>query len=179
MLFQVSLGMSAALSGALVAASSLGALAMKTAGPRLIRRFGFRRLLLSNGLICAALGAMPALFTRELAVGVIAGVLLARGFFRSLQLTALNALTYADPPPDRVSAASSLAATVQQLAQALSIGAAAALIGMAAAIVPDAPSRDAVAAAFLVLSAVSLLSLPIVARLPSNAGAAISGARPE
>jgi MFS family permease len=179
MLFQVSLGMSAALSGALVAASSLGALAMKTAGPRLIRRFGFRRLLLSNGLICAALGAMPALFTRELAVGVIAGVLLARGFFRSLQLTALNALTYADPPPDRVSAASSLAATVQQLAQALSIGAAAALIGMAAAIVPDAPSRDAVAAAFLVLSAVSLLSLPIVARLPSNAGAAISGARPD
>ena len=176
MLFQVSLGMSAALSGALVAASSLGALAMKSAGPRLIRRFGFRRLLLVNGLICAALGAVPAAFSREVAVAVIAGVLLARGFFRSLQLTALNALTYADPPPDRISAASSLAATVQQLAQALSIAAAAALIGAAAAIVPEAPSRDAVAAAFLVLSVVSLLSLPIVARLPADAGAAISGA---
>jgi MFS family permease len=179
LLFQVGLGMSAALSGTLVTAASIGALAMKTTVPSLIRRFGFRRLLLVNGFLCAVLAALPAAFTQQTPLALIVTVLLARGFFRSLQLTSLNALTYADPPPGQVSAAASLAATVQQLAQALSIAAAAALIGAIAAMAPQAPSRLSVAVAILVLTAVSLLSLPVLARLPADAGVAISGARRE
>lgn len=42
-------------------------------------------------------------------------VLLAGGFFRSLQFTAVNTLTYADIGPERMSRASSFAAMAQQL----------------------------------------------------------------
>ena len=45
-------------------------------------------------------------------------VLLAGGFFRSLQFTALNALCYADVPQESMSNATSFAAVGQQLAGA-------------------------------------------------------------
>ena len=52
----------------------------------------------------------------DLAGGEIYAVLLVGGFFRSLQFTAYNTLAYGDVPRSRMSAATSLYVTGQQLA---------------------------------------------------------------
>ncbi|MCA3709329.1 MAG: MFS transporter, partial [Phenylobacterium sp.] len=63
LLFQVALGMNALQAGLLTFVSAAGALVMKTAAPPILRRFGFRRVLVVNTFIvglsfmaCAAFG---------------------------------------------------------------------------------------------------------------------------
>ena len=56
-------------------------------------------------------------------VAAIYGVLLVGGFFRSLQFTAYNTLAYGDVPRSRMSAATSLYTTGQQLAATIGVSA--------------------------------------------------------
>ena len=55
-------------------------------------------------------------------VWLMIAVLLVGGFFRSLQFTGVNTLTYADIPPAKMSRASSFAAMAQQLSISLGVG---------------------------------------------------------
>ena len=69
---------------------------MKFSATPILRRFGFRSVLIVN---CADLGGFLAsygLFTADDAAWLILAALLAGGFFRSLEFTALNAIGYAD-----------------------------------------------------------------------------------
>ena len=55
-------------------------------------------VLVLNALIAGAFVAMPATFTPATPVGLMTGLLLIGGFFRSLQFTSVNALSFADVP---------------------------------------------------------------------------------
>ena len=93
LMLQIGFGLTPFASGSLTFAAAAGALAMKvTAGP-ILRRFGFRSVLTVNAAICAALLAAIALFTAETPYLAIIVVLLAGGFFRSLQFTSINAVS--------------------------------------------------------------------------------------
>ena len=59
---------------------------------------------------------------------LIAIVLFASGLTRSLQFSALNSLTFADVPPEQMSAANTLANVVQQLTLGFGLAAAAAAV---------------------------------------------------
>lgn len=54
LMLQIGFGLSAFQSGSLTFASSAGALIMKFTAPRILKRFGFRQILIVNGLISAA-----------------------------------------------------------------------------------------------------------------------------
>ncbi|MFY9694935.1 MAG: MFS transporter, partial [Xanthobacteraceae bacterium] len=58
LLLQLVFGLSAAASGSITFATAAGSLSMKIAGPRVIARFGFRHVILINGVISAATIAM-------------------------------------------------------------------------------------------------------------------------
>ena len=120
LLLQIGFGMSPFQSGLITFASAIGAMAMKFVAPPLLRRHGFRTILVLNALIAAAFVAMPATFTPATPVGLMTGLLLISGFFRSLQFTGVNALNYADVPAARMSRATTFASVAQQLS--LSIG---------------------------------------------------------
>jgi hypothetical protein len=94
---------------------------MKFAAPPILRRLGFRRVLVGNSWICALFLAASALFTPTTPHIVIFVVLLVGGFFRSLQFTSLNAVAYADVPQSAMSRASSFSSVSQQLSGSVGI----------------------------------------------------------
>ena len=53
LMFQVGFGLTPFQSGSLTFAAAVGALFMKAVAPPIVRRFGFRRLLIGNAVICA------------------------------------------------------------------------------------------------------------------------------
>ena len=89
---------------------------MKMAAATILRRFGFRTMLVVNALISAAFLAVCAAFTQATPVAVMVALLLVGGFFRSLQFTSINTIAYAEVEPARVSRATSLVSVGQQLA---------------------------------------------------------------
>ena len=96
LMLQAGFGLSAFGSGLLTFAAA-GCATMKLAARPILRRFGFKRVLLANALFSAlSLGAMRPVPARHAASLLILMVLLIGGFFRSLQFTSINTLGYAD-----------------------------------------------------------------------------------
>lgn len=178
MMLQLTFGKSAAESGLITFASSLGALAMKPAAIGALRWLGFRDTLLMNGIVSAILLGMVGLFQPGWPVALIYLVLLAGGFFRSLQFTAYNALAYADIPRERMSAATGFYATVQQVSMTIGVSAGAASLTVTMALAGAVEPRLAdFAIAFVVVAAFSLSSLPVSLLMPRNAATELSGHR--
>ncbi|MBV9782320.1 MAG: DHA2 family efflux MFS transporter permease subunit [Acidisphaera sp.] len=178
LMLQLGFGDSAAQSGAITFASSAGALIMKPAAQWALRRVGFRDTLLWNGIVSAVLLALYAAFRPAWPAAAIYAALLLGGFFRSLQFTAYNVLSYADIPRERMSAATGLYSTVQQLSLTLgiSLGAGALEISMAVA-GHGRPALADFSVAFLAVAGISFLAAPLSLLLPARAGAEMSGQR--
>src|SRR6476619_3150224 len=87
LMLQIGFGMTPFQSGMITFATALGAMGMKWATVRILRRFGFRTILVYNGLISAAFLAVCAWFTASTPLTVMLGLLFVGGFFRSLQFT--------------------------------------------------------------------------------------------
>jgi EmrB/QacA subfamily drug resistance transporter len=176
MLLQIGFGMSAFRAGLMTFISAAGALAMKTTAPPILRRFGFRRVLLVNGLICSASFVLYALFKPSTPHWLIMTVLAVGGFFRSLQFTSLNGLAYAEVEQDRMSRASTISSMAQQLVQSVGIGVAASLLHFMT--VWKGATRltwDAVTPTFAIIGAFTLISLLWYVRLSPEAGADMHG----
>ena len=125
--------------GTMTCISALGALLMKTAAPPILRRFGFRSVLLVNAFIVAASFMAYALFRPDWPHWAIAVVLGVGGFFRSLQFTSLNGMAYADIDQDQMSKAATTSSMAQQLVQSIGIGLSASLLAACASLAPGLP----------------------------------------
>ena len=179
LLLQLGFGLSPFASGSLTFAAAAGALVMKTTARPILGRYGFRRVLVVNGLASAILMAASALFTVTTPHLIILAVLLVGGFLRSLQFTALNAITFAEIAASRLSAATSLASVAQQLSSSLGVTVAAFVLDAAQlAHGGTALQIGDFAVAFVCLAAISAVSVPVHARLRPEAGAdLIAGSR--
>ena len=178
LMLQIGFGMSAFQSGSLTFMSAVGAVAMKlTAGP-ILRRWGFRSVLLANTLISGVMIIVLAALTALTPALVLMTLLGVGGFFRSLQFTSLNSLTYAEVQPADMSRATSLVGVVQQLSLAAGVALAAMLLEGSRSL----DGRSALLAldfsrAFVAVGLVSLLPLLWFVRLAPDAGAEMSGHR--
>ncbi len=176
MMLQVGFGQSAVQSGMVTFASSAGALLMKPAARRALRWFGFRDTLIWNGAISGVMLALCAGFRPTWPAAAIYAVLLIGGFLRSLQFTAYNTLVYGDVPRARMSAATSLYTTGQQLAATVGVSAGAMSLEAARAFSGHAtvqPSDFSVA--FLVVAGMTTLAAPIALLMPRTAGDDLTG----
>ncbi len=178
MMLQIGFGMSAAQSGLITFVSSIGSLVMRGAAPWFLRVLGFRNVLIWVGMVATILLASSAAFRPSWPLAAIYAVLLANGFFQSLQFMAYNTIAYADVPRPDMSSATSFYTTFQQMSLTLGIAvSAAALAGSVALTGHDGPKLSDFSVAFLFVGAVSLMS-PLVARkLEPGAGAELSGHR--
>jgi EmrB/QacA subfamily drug resistance transporter len=176
LLLQVGFGLDAFNSGLLTFAAAAGALTMKVSAGPILRRFGFRRVLIANALVSAAFLASYSLFQIATPGWLIMLLLLAGGFFRSLQFTALNTIGYADVPPERMSLATSFASMAQQLSMSLGVGVGALALHVSASLHGgSALAAGDFAFAFYVVAASAALSALVFLPLPANAGAEVSG----
>ncbi len=125
LLLQVGFGLTPFESGSLTFATAAGALLMKFTASTALRWFGFRQTLVVNGLISGAFLGACALFTPSTPHWLLLLMLLTGGFFRSLEFTALNAISYADIDPPQMSRATSFASVSQQMSGAVGVAVAA------------------------------------------------------
>jgi MFS family permease len=175
---QLGFGMTPFQSGLITLSTAVGAMMMKSAVPRILRRIGFRNVLTWNALVAAVMLAACAGFTGTTPVPVMIAVLLAGGFFRSLQFTSVNVIAFAEVEPARMSRATSLVAVAQQLSQSMGI----ALGALVLEIVLGFQGRNLLAAAdfppaFVLVGLVSASSALLFARLPPDAGAEMAERR--
>jgi EmrB/QacA subfamily drug resistance transporter len=179
MLLQVGFGMSAFAAGTMTFVSAVGALVMKTTAPPILRRFGFRTVLIVNGLICAATYMVYTLFKPDTPHWLIMAALAVGGFFRSLQFTSLNGMAYADLEQAQMSRGTTTASMAQQFMQSVSVGLAAALLHVLMLSRGETQlTWQAVAPAFAIIGAATLVSILWFARLPKDAGDEMNGRRP-
>jgi EmrB/QacA subfamily drug resistance transporter len=176
LLLQIGFGLTPFQSGSLTFATAAGALLMKFTASTALRWFGFRQTLIVNGLISGAFLAACALFTPSTPHWALLLILLAGGFFRSLEFTALNAISYADIDPPRMSRATSFASVSQQMSGAVGVAVAAISVEIIQVGFGDLAleARD-LSLAFVIVAIISSLSVLVFARLQPDAGAAVSG----
>ena len=178
LMFQLAYGMSAFQSGLITFVAAAGAISMKLGAGRLIRRFGFRRLLIVNGLLASVSIAVMGLLSAATPYLLAVALLFVGGFLRSLQFTALNAMSYSDVDHAQASYATSLYTVVQQLS--LSLG-----VVLAAFVLEAAQwwrSEQALTPmdftiAFFVVAACSVSAMFQFVALSPGAGESVSGKR--
>ncbi len=163
-------------SGLVTFSAALGALTMKAAAARILKRIGFRRVLVVNAVVSALFIAACAGFHPGVSFALIIAVLLVGGFFRSLQFTSINAMAYAQVTPERMSRATSLAAVGQQLSLSTGVALGAAVVEIVVRL-KSAPSIGAgdFPLAFLIIAAISATSALLFWQLPHDAGAELAG----
>lgn len=128
LLLQICLGYSPQTSGLLLAPTAIGVLLVKPMSLYILRRFGFKPLLLVNTtLMGIAIGSFT-LVNEQTPLFAIALLTLIYGFLSALQYTGMNSLAYAEVDQGHLSGATSIMSTMQQLSQSFGVAICALLI---------------------------------------------------
>jgi MFS family permease len=177
LLYQVGLHYTPIQSGLMIMPQALAAISFKFTLPVILRKFGYRQVLIANTVM---LGVMLILFSL-IDVGtpgwLIAALAFAFGFFTSTQYTSMNTLAFADVSGEQASAASTIASTVQQMA--VSFGVASASLA-AAVFIPDHTRATApemirgIHLALRLLGAWTIVSTVVFSELKASDGDAVS-----
>lgn len=176
LLFQIGFGLNPLQSGILTCATAVGAMFMKTITVFILRRFGFRTVLSINGVAASAIVVAFGLFEATTPHVVIAAVLLVSGCLRSLQFTALNAISFADIAPQNMSQAASVSSMAQRLSQSVGIAAGAYFLQLSSVVQNHATIITAdFWPAFLGIGLISVAAPLLHLRLPPEAGIEVSG----
>jgi EmrB/QacA subfamily drug resistance transporter len=179
LLLQLGLGLTPFETGLLTFSGAIGALLMKVAAAPIVRRLGFRRVLVWNGILSALFIASCGLFALAPPHFLIVAALLVGGFFRSLQFTCLNAIAYADVDTSHMSRATSLASVAQQVSLSMGVAVGAFVLE---ALRAGRPAQAILPGDFLigffVVGGVALLAVLVYRMLPADAGAEMAGRAP-
>jgi len=178
LLFQEVFGWSPVKSGALVLFVFVGNIAIKPATTPLLRRFGFRVVLVAATAGAAVTMVAAGLFTAATPLVVIALVSVLNGVGRSVGLTGYSTIVFSDTPPEQMRDANTLQATAQQLSVGLGVPLAAIAIRAGRSLAGVFSSHPAPGAAytvaFVLMAAVVLVATAGALRLHPDAGAAVS-----
>lgn len=176
LMFEIGFAMPPLQAGVMLLIYMAGNLAMKSMTTPVLRRFGFARVLLVNGCLCALMIAACGTLSPGVAPALTWTVLLLAGMTRSMHFTTVNTLAFADIAPSERAGASTLSAMAQQLASTLGVAFAALALALSQH-AGGAPSprladfQHALWIAAAVMLGATLWSL----RLPRAAGAEVSG----
>ncbi len=171
LLFQIGFGLSPAAAGGIIFANAFGAVLGRWLLSPLLRRFSFRTVLTSNAVLVAMAVGSGAFFNPSTPLPLILGLLFVQGLLRSLQLISLVTLGYADIADKDVSSASTIASVSQQFGLSLGVAASVMTLQLSQTLLGTGGlTIEAISPAFLVIAALSLLSLFWFLRLPADAG---------
>ncbi|MBG1231133.1 MFS transporter [Aestuariivirga litoralis] len=176
LLLQLAFNLTPFQSGLITCMSAAGALMMKFLAARALKAFGYRQLLIFNGIISCAFMAAMGLFRETTPLAIIYAVLLFGGLARSLQFTSLNSIAYADVSTPDIARANGLYTVAQQLSLALGVAVAAIILESSQWLRGAAELGQAdFSTAFIVVALGGLIAIPEFLKLAPAAGAALSG----
>ncbi|EXL04052.1 MFS transporter [Aquamicrobium defluvii] len=175
LMFQLAFGLSPFQSGMITFVTAIGAIGMKFMATRILRRFGFRSVLIVGSLMAAGSIAVNGFFTPQTPYLVMIAIILAGGFIRSMFFTSINALAYAEITPENTSKATPIIAVAQQLNIALGVALAGGILEVLAAIHGGPPALSDFHIAFFLVALVSASASIWFIRLAPDAGDSVSG----
>jgi EmrB/QacA subfamily drug resistance transporter len=180
LLYQVGLGFSPVQSGLFMMPQAIAAMSLKLTMPKILARFGYRAVLISNTIIIGLFILLFSTIGLQTPVWLIVIMVFCYGFFTSLQYTSMNTLVYADISEEQASSASSIASTMQQMS--MSFGVASASL-VTAFFLPDRFRSNplqfihGIHRAFYVLGGMTILSTLVFRELKKSDGDTVSQAR--
>jgi len=161
LLYQIGLGLPAWQSGMLMMPAALAAMGMKIISAHVLRRFGYRQVLVANTVM---IGITLCLFSQVVPGTPIAMIILlglTQGFFNSLQFSSMNSMAYADNDTKDSSMASTMASSLQQMSMSFGLAAGSLITAWYLGNQPQSDHAAVVSAlhhAFLTLGALTMLS---------------------
>jgi EmrB/QacA subfamily drug resistance transporter len=161
LLYQLGLGLPAWQSGLLMMPAAAAAMTMKLISTQLLRRFGYRQVLVVNTVLIAATIASYTMISGGAPLAAIVALGLTMGLFNSLQFSSMNSMAYADIDEKDSAMASTIASTLQQMSMSFGLACGSLVTAYHLA---DLPQTDAVAVtgalhhAFLTLALLTLVS---------------------
>jgi EmrB/QacA subfamily drug resistance transporter len=177
LLYQVGLGFSPVESGTLMMPQAIAAMALKPTMPRILARFGYRGVLITNTVLLGLLILFFAAVGERTPVWLIVAQAFCFGFFTSMQYTSMNTLVYADVTSEETSSASTIASTGQQMSISFAVATASLVT---AVFVPDRfhASREEMIhglhQAFLLLGLLTIFSAVVFTSLRASDGDSVS-----
>jgi EmrB/QacA subfamily drug resistance transporter len=178
LMFQITFGLTPFQSGLYLLALFAGDLSMKALIIPTLRRFGFRRVIIVNGIITAASIAVCATFSPATPPALIITLLFFHGGFRSMEFTCTTTLAYADIPPARMSRANGFLSAIMQLGSGMGVAVGAItlrLVAHARGHSAAAPQLRDFQLAILIIAVLALGPVLDSLGLPADAGASTSG----
>ena len=175
LMFQDGFGWDPLKAGVMVAAVFVGNIGIKPATTPLIRRFGFKPVLVFASLASAVTFALCAFLNAQTPEPLIFALLLLSGAFRSIGFSAYASVQYADIVPGQLPSANAISATLVQLAAAAGIAVGALFLRLFES--TDVLGADQVAAykgAFIAMAVLMLVSTVDSLTLHRHAGAEVS-----
>jgi MFS family permease len=181
LMFQVGFGLNAFQSGLLMLGLFTGNLLMKSVVTPVLRRFGFRNVLTTNGMLNAILTASCALLFPQTATILVLFILFLNGLSRSMQFTAVGTLAFADITKPDMSTATSFFSMITQMSMGMGVAVGAIALRLAGYLTGNsvgAPTTKEFHVAFLLVAVLSVLATLDCFILDRDAGAAVSGHQP-
>lgn len=172
LLFQADFGWSATRAGLVVIALFLGNLGIKPATSPLIRRFGFRAVIVWSNALGASILLAFVFVAPATPLPVILVLLLASGAVRSTGFSGYNTIQFVDVPGELTNHANTLSSTLQQLATGLGIAVCALLVRLGTTVADHTAGDPSLGYRWAFAGAAALLVVPLVEamRLPAHAG---------
>ncbi|OLP54582.1 MFS transporter [Rhizobium rhizosphaerae] len=177
LMLQVGFGLTPFQSGMITFAGAIGAITTKVFARRALALMGFRTTLIVAGIAGAVLTFVNGLFTPATPSIVMIAVLVVAGLIRSLFFTSVNALSFADIPDRDASKATSMSAVLQQMSLAFGVATAGSILEIEGWITGTHLELSDFHLAFMLISAITLVSILPFIGMSKDAGATVSGHR--
>jgi EmrB/QacA subfamily drug resistance transporter len=180
LLYQLGLGLPAWHSGLLMMPTAAAAMGMKLVAPKMLARFGYRQVLVTNTICIGITIGLFSLVGPGTPTVAIIGIGLCQGFFNSLQFSSMNTLAYADIEGRDSSMASTMSSSFQQLSMSFGLATGSLVTGWFLGNVPQTDRlmvTQALHHAFLALAILTMVSSLVFWKLRRNDGESISKGR--
>jgi EmrB/QacA subfamily drug resistance transporter len=177
LMFQVGFGLNAFQAGLLMLGLFAGNLGMKSVTTQVLRRFGFRSVLIVNGLLTAVLMLACAAIFPQTSRLLITAILFVNGMCRSMQFTCLSTLAFADVPKADFSSATSFFSMMTQMTMGMGVAVGAIALRLSGLITGNssgAPTTREFHIAFIFVAAIAALATIDCFSLKPDAGVVVS-----
>ncbi len=178
LLYQLGIGMPAWQSGLMMMPSAIAAMTVKAISPHLLRRFGYRHVLMVNTVLIGVVIGSFALVDRHTPLAVIVLMSFLVGSGNSMQFSSMNSLAFADIDARNSSMANTIASSMQQLSMSFGLACGSLLTGWYLGGLPQTDQiavTNALHAAFITLGIATIVSSLTFWTLHAEDGHALTG----
>jgi len=164
-------------SGMVMMASAIATIVAKSQVVPLVKRFGYKKVLLVNTIALAFVISMFAIPGKTTSLFMIVPILLVYGSVNSIQMTSMNTISLADLTPETASAGNSMVVITQQLSMSLGVSVGATILRSIESFqwLSGGDIELSFKYTFLSLGIITLLASTVFMQLKKNDGSQMSG----